>query len=137
MSIIKSLFCSMKVVLVLMAIYAIACGIATFIEKFDGTLAARYYVYNAFWFEMLHLWLLLSLIGCLIVSKAWERKRYASLLLHTSFIVIIIGAGITRHFGFEGLMSIREGESANTISTSEHYIHRYSVQHLLYFMCSR
>ncbi|WP_300446683.1 cytochrome c biogenesis protein CcsA [uncultured Helicobacter sp.] len=122
MSIIKSLFCSMKVVLVLMTIYAIACGIATFIEKFDGTLAARYYVYNAFWFEMLHLWLLLSLIGCLIVSKAWERKRYASLLLHTSFIVIIIGAGITRHFGFEGLMSIREGESANTISTSEHYI---------------
>lgn len=122
MNILKNLFCSIKVVLVLIGIYAIACAIATFIEKFDGTMAARYYVYDAFWFEIVHIWLAASLIGCFITSKAWERKKYASLLLHSSFIVIIIGAGITRYFGFEGIMSLREGESANLIRTNEHYI---------------
>lgn len=122
MNILKSLFCSMKVVLILIGIYATACGVATFIEKFDGTMAARYWVYDAFWFEILHLWLVFCLVGCFITSKAWHRKKYASLLLHASFIVIIIGAGITRYYGFEGLMSLREGESANIISTREHYI---------------
>ena len=122
MNIIKTLFCSMKMVLLLMGIYAIACAIATFIEKYDGTLAARLWVYDAFWFEILHLWLVACLIGCFITSKAWQRKKYASLLLHASFIVIIIGAGITRYYGFEGIMNLREGESANTISTNENYI---------------
>lgn len=100
--VLQTLFCSMKVVIVLIAIYAIACAIATFIENDYGTIAARAWVYGAFWFELLHLWLLLSLIGCFLTSKAWQRKKYASLLLHASFIVIIIGAGITRHYGFEG-----------------------------------
>ncbi|MCX2717759.1 cytochrome c biogenesis protein CcsA [Helicobacter sp. MIT 21-1697] len=120
--IIKTLFCSMKMVLLLIGIYATACAIATFIEKFDGTLAARLWVYDAFWFEILHLWLALCLIGCFITSKAWQRKKYASLLLHSSFIVIIIGAGITRYYGFEGLMNLREGQSVNFISTNTHYI---------------
>lgn len=122
MQLIKTLFCSMKMALLLIALYATACGIATFIEKFDGTLAARFWVYDAFWFEILHLWLSLCLVGCFITSKAWQRKKYASLLLHSSFIVIIIGAGITRYYGFEGLMSLREGESTNTITTNTHYI---------------
>lgn len=120
--IIKTLFCSMKMALLLIGVYATACAIATFIEKFDGTLAARLWVYDAFWFEILHLWLALCLIGCFITSKAWQRKKYASLLLHSSFIVIIIGAGITRYYGFEGLMNLREGQSVNFISTNTHYI---------------
>lgn len=122
MKIIKMLFCSMKVALILMAVYAIGCGIATFIEKFDGTMAARAYVYDAFWFELLHLWLVASLIGCFFVSKSWERQKYAALLLHASFIVIIVGAGITRYFGFEGVLSLREGQSTNLINTNTHYI---------------
>ncbi len=122
MNIIKTLFCSMKMVLLLIGIYATACGIATFIEKYEGTLAARLWVYDAFWFEILHIWLVACLIGCFITSKAWQRKKYASLLLHASFIVIIIGAGITRYYGFEGLMNLREGQSVNFISTNTHYI---------------
>lgn len=122
MKIIKSLFCDLRVALVLMAVYAIGCGIATFIEKYDGTMAARYYVYGAFWFDVLHIWLVVALIGCFITSQAWQRKKYASLLLHFSFIVIILGAGITRYFGFEGMMNLREGESTNLITTNEHYI---------------
>ena len=122
LNILRTLFCSMKTALALLVIYALSCAIATFIENDYGTLAARAWVYGAFWFDLLHLWLLLSLVSCLITSQAWQRKKYASLLLHTSFIVIIIGAGITRYYGFEGIMELREGESANTISTNESYI---------------
>lgn len=118
----KTLFCSMKMAFLLVGLYATACAIATFIEKIQGTLSAKVWVYDALWFDALHLWLLLCLIGCFVTSKAWQRKKYASLFLHSSFIVIIIGAGITRYYGFEGIMSLREGQSANFITSSDHRI---------------
>lgn len=118
----KILFANMKITIALMAIYAIACGIATFIERDLGTLTARAVVYDAWWFDMLHLWLALSLLGSFITTKAWQRKKYASLLLHFSFIVIIFGAGVTRFFGFEGQMPIEQNKSANIIYSAEPYL---------------
>ncbi|MGX2985375.1 cytochrome c biogenesis protein CcsA [Helicobacter sp. 23-1048] len=118
----KLLFANMKITIALMAIYAIACGIATFIERDLGTLTARAIVYDAWWFDVLHLWLALSLLGSFITAKAWQRKKYASLLLHFSFVVIIFGAGITRFFGFEGQMPIEQNTSANIIYSAEPYL---------------
>ncbi|HET6558659.1 MAG TPA: cytochrome c biogenesis protein CcsA, partial [Prolixibacteraceae bacterium] len=43
-------------------------------------------------------------------------------LFHLAFIIIIIGAGITRYFGFEGSMHIREGASNNQIVSVATYI---------------
>ena len=118
----KLLFANMKITIALMAIYAIACGIATFIERDLGTLTARAVVYDAWWFDILHLWLAFSLVGSFICTKAWQRKKYASLLLHFSFVVIIFGAGITRFFGFEGQMPIEQNKSSNIIYSSEPYL---------------
>lgn len=122
MKALKLLFANMPLVLILMALYATACGVATFIESAHGSPAARASVYGTWWFEVLHLWLLLSLIGCFALSKAWQRKKYASLVLHFSFIIIILGAGITRYFGFEGIMPIQERTSSNVIFSSEPYV---------------
>lgn len=122
MKALRVLFANIPLVLVLMGLYAIACGVATFIESAHGSPAARASVYGTWWFEVLHIWLLLSLIGCFISSKAWQRKKYASLVLHFSFIIIILGAGITRYFGFEGSMPIQEHTSSNVIFSSEPYV---------------
>ena len=35
-------------------------------------------------------------------------------MLHFSWILIILGAGVTRYIGFEGVMPIREDASSNT-----------------------
>lgn len=122
MKTLRFLFANMSLVLILIALYAIACGVATFIESAHGSPAAKASVYGTWWFEVLHLWLLISLIGCFVLSKAWQRKKYASLLLHFSFIIIILGAGITRYFGFEGSMPIQEHSSSNVIFSSEPYV---------------
>ncbi len=116
------LFANMPLVLLLIAIYAIACGVATFIESAQGSLVARASVYGTWWFEMLHIWLLLSLVGCFLTSKSWQRKKYASLALHFSFILIIFGAGVTRYMGFEGTMPIKNEQSSNRIYSSEPYL---------------
>ena len=118
----RLLFANMPLVLLLMGLYALSCGVATFIESAQGSLVARASVYGTWWFELLHFWLLCSLISCFITSKALQRKKYAFFLLHFSFIVIILGAGITRHFGFEGTMPIKNGQTQNRIYSSEPYL---------------
>ena len=47
--------------------------------------------------------------------KLWRKEKWPTLLFHISFIMIVIGAGITRYVSFEGMMSIREGEQSNPI----------------------
>lgn len=121
-SFLKLAFASMWVAIPLAAFYAIACAVATFIENDYGTPTAKALIYNTQWFSFLHIYLLVVLIGCFVTSKAWQRKKYSSLLFHSSLIFIILGAGITRYFGFEGIMHIREGEKSNYISSTETYI---------------
>ncbi|RDU71126.1 cytochrome c biogenesis protein [Helicobacter brantae] len=115
-------FGSLWVAIPLTAIYMSSCAIATFIENDYGTATAKALIYNTSWFNFLHLYLLVALIGCFITSKAWQRKKYASLFFHSSLIFIILGAGVTRYFGFEGMMHIREGQKSNFILSNETYI---------------
>ena len=44
------------------------------------------------------------------------------MLLHISWILIILGAGITRYIGFEGVMPIRENASSNTFLSEKTYL---------------
>ncbi|MDE5925290.1 MAG: cytochrome c biogenesis protein ResB, partial [Helicobacter sp.] len=115
-------FCSFFVTFVLLLAYGSACAVATFVENDFGTPSAKALIYNTAWFDLLHLLLVLNLIGVLIFSRAWQRKKYASFLFHSSLIVIFIGAAMTRYYGFEGVMHIREGERSNTIESQEEFI---------------
>lgn len=115
-------FCSFWVTIVLLIAYGSACAVATFVENDFGTPSAKALVYNAAWFDLLHLLLVLNLIGALLLSRALQRKKYASFLFHSSLVVIFIGAAITRYYGFEGVMHIREGEQSNTIESQEEFM---------------
>lgn len=42
--------------------------------------------------------------------------------MHSAFIVILLGAAITRYFGIEGGMHIREGQSSDIIVTRDEFI---------------
>jgi len=107
---------------VLLLIMASALGVATFIEDRYDTETARYFVYNARWFEALFVLLTINLIGHIGAYKLISKRKWSGLLFHVSFIVIIIGAAVTRYFGFEGSMHIREGQSSNVIYSSEPYL---------------
>ena len=43
-------------------------------------------------------------------------------MIHLSFILIIFGAFITRYFGYEGVMPIREGATENTFLSDKTYL---------------
>lgn len=108
-------------------LFAISIGAATFIENDFGTSAAQKVVYQSWWFT-----LLLSLFGTSILVNIAKfrmipQRKWALLSFHLAMIIILIGAGVTRYFGFEGVMHIRENESSNSFLSSETYL-QFKVQ---------
>lgn len=116
---------SMQLTVVLLLMFALSAAVATFIENDFGTAASKVAVYNATWFEVLLVLLAVNLGGSLVANRIWQRKKYTVFIFHISFIIILIGAAITRYHGFEGMMHIREGESSDEIVSDKTY---YSVK---------
>ena len=113
---------SMHSAIILMLIFAFSIAIATFIENDYGTQTARALVYNAKWFEFLLFLLTINLVSNILRYRMWQPKKRLIFLFHLSFIVIFIGAAITRYVGYEGVMHIREGSSSSEIISDRTFI---------------
>ncbi|WP_300439876.1 cytochrome c biogenesis protein CcsA [Christiangramia sp.] len=110
---IASILFSTRIMAVLFILFAIAMAMGTFIETWYSIETARILIYNAWWFEGIMLFLLINFIGNIERYNLHKREKWSSLLLHLSFILILIGAFITRYISYEGIMPIREGETTN------------------------
>lgn len=106
----------------LIAIFAISIGAATFIENDFGTEAAKAVVYNATWFEILLILITGNLAANIYHYKLYKKEKWSMGLFHVSFIIILIGSGITRYIGYEGSMHIREGKTTNQITSIDNYV---------------
>ena len=113
---------SMKMMAVLMLIFAVASGYATFIENDYGTMTAQAVVYKARWFELLLIVLAINLMINIVRFNMFQKKKFLILLFHVSFLVILIGAAVTRYYGFEGMMHIREGDSSSLLTSDDTYV---------------
>ena len=102
--------------------YAVAMAIGTFIESEYNTDTARILIYNAKWFEAIHLLFLINFFGNIKRYQLLKKEKWATLLLHLSFIFIIIGAAITRYISYEGMMPIREGATENQVYSDRTFL---------------
>ena len=114
---------------VLFVLFAFAMAAATFIENDFGSAAAYNSVYNSFWFELILLLLAANLVGQMIIFKLYKKSKLPVFFFHLSFVLMIAGAGITRYFGWEGTIHIREGEEQNSCFSTEKFI-GYSIRSL-------
>lgn len=103
-----SFFSSTRLMAVLFLVFALALGIGTFIEDAYNTQTARVYIYNAKWFEAIMFLFMVNFIGNIKRYQLHKKEKWATLLLHLAFILIIAGAFVTRYISFEGRMPIRE-----------------------------
>lgn len=110
-----------------MILFAVAIGVATFIENDFGTSAAQKVIFTAKWFELLLVFFCISLVVNIFRFRMVPQKKWALLIFHAAMIIIIIGAGVTRYFGSEGMMGIREGSASNSFLSRETYLN-FQVQ---------
>ena len=97
-------------------------AVAAFTEASYGTDAAKSIIYNTHWFELVLVLLGFNLMVNFLRYKMYSARKIVIGLFHISFIVIVVGAGITRYISFEGVMHIREGHSSNSIVSTDTYI---------------
>ena len=107
-------------------LFAAAIAIATFIENDFGTSSAQKVVFKTLWFELLLLLFCITLVVNIIKFRMIPQKKWALLIFHASMIIILLGAGVTRYFGYEGMMHIRENDQSNRFLSAETFL-KYEV----------
>jgi len=109
----KDILFSTRLMAVLFFVFGAALAVGTFIESMYSTETARIWIYNARWFEAIMVFFVINFIGNMFRYRLFRREKWPVLVLHLSWIIIILGAFVTRYISFEGVMPIREGNTEN------------------------
>ena len=113
---------STRLMAVLFLGFAVAMAAGTFIESKYNTDTARILVYNAWWFEAIMLFFAINFIGNIKRYQLYKKEKWATLLLHLSWLFIIVGAFVTRYVSYEGMMPIREGATSSQVFSDKNYL---------------
>ena len=97
-------------------ITAMASG--TIVEKFHGNEYALSHVYGSWWFVSLWALAAAGMIVMLVHRKAWKRPVIG--MLHSSVLLILLGALLTMLTGQHGEMTLKPGVSTNLFTVEKH-----------------
>ncbi|MEB8345176.1 cytochrome c biogenesis protein CcsA [Flavobacteriaceae bacterium KMM 6898] len=118
----KKIFFSTRLMAILFILFATAMAFGTFIESSYSTETARIWIYNATWFEAIMVFFVINFSGNIFRYKLLRKEKWPVLMLHLSWVLIIVGAFVTRYISFEGMMPIREGNSENVFYSDKTYL---------------
>ena len=104
-----------KILIMLYVVVMAVMAVATIVEKYQGTTHVAEWWYGAWWFSAL--WALLAAVAIVYFVKQRVRRLFV-VVLHLSFIVILVGALLTHLTARQGMLHLRKGET----------IDRYYVQ---------
>ena len=94
---IADLLFSTRLMAFLFIAYAVAMATGTILDAGQDTSPTpftKYYIYQAWWFELIHIVFVINFIGNIWRFKLWRKEKWTTLLFHSAFILIIIGAGV-------------------------------------------
>jgi len=108
----------------LISLYIVVVAVmaaATIVEKYQGTQFVSEHIYGSWWFSLL--WGLLTALGISWFLKRRVR-RFSTVMLHLSFVVILLGAFLTHISSDHGAIHLHEGETTNTYLTEDMQEHQ-------------
>ena len=101
----------------LYTLLVVCMGFSTIVEKFFGKDYVSEVIYDSWWFAAL--WALTAIVSMLYLIRKKVYRRFAVMMLHTSFIVILIGAMTTHVTSREGTLHLRKGEAVAAFTDNE------------------
>ena len=113
-----------KITFSLLIITIVTLITTTILEKLYGTAWVVINIYGSWWF--ISLWATLAISGIIYVIQRRLYQRPVTLLLHISFITILIGAAITHYFGTHGQIHLRNNEEPKNTFIDTYY-HEYQL----------
>ncbi|NRD24178.1 cytochrome c biogenesis protein CcsA [Winogradskyella litoriviva] len=116
---------STKLTAFLFIAFAVAMAVGTILDRNMDTSPTPYtrtLIYNAWWFETIMVFFIINFAGNIFRYRLFKKEKWATLILHLSFVLILLGAFITRYISFEGMMPIVEGSTENEFFSQKTYI---------------
>lgn len=108
---------TMKLSFGLLGLLTLLMMAATIVDKVWGNAAAVEWIYTSPW--VVALWIAtVAGSGCYIIRQH-RRLNLPALLIHASFAVILIGAGITHLWGEQGRMTLADGRQASSFTLND------------------
>ena len=102
---------SLNLAVILLITIAGSIAFATIMEsKFDSAVA-RYYIYNAAWFNVWLMALALNLFCAAFTRWPWQKKHVGFVVTHAGIILMLAGAVIGRLWGFEAFVTLDKTKS--------------------------
>ena len=112
-----------KLILTLYTLIVVCIGLATIIEKYRGTGFVSEHIYGSWWFSAL--WAVLTVSSCAYLLKQKMYKRAAVMLLHLSFVIILVGALTTHLFARRGSVRLRTNIPETTFKDKENLVEAF------------
>ena len=103
-------------ILTIALIVAMATG--TIVEKFHGNDYALSHIYGSWWFVALWALLAIGMMVMMITHKSWQRPVVCA--LHSSMLLILLGALLTMLTGQHGEMTLKPGVATNQFTVEKH-----------------
>ena len=128
MNTLKKILFSNRLTGVLFIVFAVAMAIGTFMDagqETSPTPLTRNLIYNAWWFEAIMLLFVINFIGNIFKYNLLNKRKLPVLVLHLSWVFILVGAFVTRYISYEGVMSIREGATESSFLSEKTYLTVY------------
>lgn len=100
---------SLRLALLLLATIGLACAIATFAESRFDSKVAQAWIYRAPWFVVWLGVLCVNLFAVTLTRWPWQRHHLGFIVTHYGIILLLVGAMIGSHFGFEGNVTLHRG----------------------------
>ena len=128
METLKKILFSNRLTGVLFIAFAVAMAIGTFMDagqETSPTPLTRNLIYNAWWFEAIMLLFVINFIGNIFKYNLLNKRKWPVLVLHLSWVFILLGAFVTRYISYEGVMSIREGATESSFLSEKTYLTVY------------
>jgi cytochrome c-type biogenesis protein CcsB len=113
---------SMSFMGVLLVVLIVVLALSTFVESAYNTHTAWAVSYGTHWFEFLLLLVAINVAGVMVRYKFYKREKITVFVFHLAFILILAGAAVTRFISYEGIMHIREKDTADSMLSDHAYI---------------
>ena len=103
----------------------VCIGVATVVERYHGTDFVGEHIYGAWWFVTL--WAVLTVATLTYMMKQQLYKRFAVMLLHVSFVVILVGALVTHFTARRDIIHLRTAQTYSLSSDTKIMLKEFSI----------
>jgi hypothetical protein len=113
---------SLRLAVVLIAVYATVLAWATFVESWYGTPAAHFGIYGTWWFILLNCLLGLNVLAAALIRFPWKRRQTGFLLTHLGILVLLAGSLVSHLRGVDSQLVLTEGgASGRAYQATQHF----------------